>query len=398
MKNQSLWDRREGVLRDIEEVLFPRVEVGRNELEKMQDALKKMFNPGLDIRGVAAFGSFHEAYMRFTGDERGTGGFYPQNCSAGLRSCQDFTSSSFTYALQNALSMYLSKEYKRFPYHEEVLISDKRKATDFRTVHSVQVGYFDELPDVEPEAGNYQSISQYGDQEAQYDIGQKGTVIFVTRKHILEDLIGLVQAMVSRMARVARKTHAQYVWNFFINNSNCPDGTAWFTGGHGNLGSSALDYASLVTAITALANMTEPTPSSTKIGLDLASFTWHLVVPIDLWDLAVKRNQSESYYTINDLTEKIPNPIHRLFGDHNERVIVVPFFTDANDWGVLRDVADVPLVEMSYLNGKEDPEFVYEQGPVEEHVFRGDKWGFKIRHEYGGVLADYRGGYKAVVV
>jgi len=309
----------------------------------------------------------------------------------------DFSSSSFTYALQNALSMYLSKEYKRFPYHEEILISDRKKAKDFRTIHSVQIGYFDELPDVDPEAADYGSIAPYGDTEAQYAIGQKGTVIFVTRKHIVNDQIGVVQGMVSRMARVARKTHAKYVWNFFINNSNCPDGTAWFTGAHGNLGSSALDYASLVTALTALANMTEPTPSGTKLGLDLASFNWHLVVPIALWDLAVKKNQARSYYSSNDLTNKVPNPCHRLFGDHNERIIVSPFMTDANDWGVLRDVEDVPMVEMSYLNGQEDPEFIYEQGPIEEHVYKGDKWGYKVRHEYGGTLGDYRGGYKQIV-
>jgi len=393
-KEQSLWDR-DKVLKDIERTLFYHnsgVKPGRNELEKMQVAMIKLFNPEFDTRGVAAFRNFNEAYVTLTGDEQMTGDFCPQNCLDGLRACMDFSSSSFTYALQNALSMYLSKEYKRFPYHEEVLISDKRKAKDFHTVHSVQIGYFDELPDVDPEAADYESIAPYGDTESQYDIGQKGTVIFVTRKHIINDLIGVVQGMVSRMARVARKTLAKHVWNFFINNSNCPDGTAWFTEAHGNLGSDALDFTPLVTAITALANMAEPTPSSDKLGLDLATFNWHLVVPIDLWDTATKKNQAR----VTD-SNNTPNPVHHLFGEKNERIIVCPFFTNANDWGVLRDVEDVPMVEMSYLNGQEDPEFIYEQGEIEKHVYKGDKWGYKVRHEYGGALADYRGGYKSIV-
>jgi len=399
-----LWDadeNRRKLMNDIERTLFYRgsgIEVGRSPLDKMQDAMNKLFNPDYDTRGVARFQDFHEAYTSFTGDQSIIkGSFLPQNVSEGLRSCQDFTSSSFTYALQNALSMYLSKEYKRFPYREEALISDRRPTKDFRNVHSIQIGYFDELPDVDPESGDYVSIAPYGDTESEYAIGQKGTVIFVTRYHIINDSVGLVQGMVSRMARVARKTHAKYVWNFWINNATCPDGTAWFTSGHGNLGSDAFDFSPLVTAITALANMTEPTPSAEKLGLDLATFKWHLVIPIDLWDLAVKKNQARSYYTSNDLTTKTPNACYRLFGDHNERIIACPFMTDTNDWGVVRDVEDVPMIEMSYLNGREEPEFIYEQGATEDHVFKGDKWGYKVRHEYGGDLADYRGGYKAIV-
>jgi hypothetical protein len=206
--------------------------------------------------------------------------------------------------------------------------------------------------------------------------------------------------MVQRMARSARVAHAKYVWNFYINNATCPDGTAWFTEGHGNLGNSALDISPLVTAITALANMTEPDPSNEKIGLDLATFNWSLVAPIALWDLAVKKNQQDSYFSGNDLTTKVPNPCQKLFGDRNERIITCPFLTDANDWGVIRDREDVPIVEMSYLNGSEDPEFVVESGPssINNQTFRADKIGYKVRHEYGGTLAGYSGGYKAIVV
>jgi len=304
----------------------------------------------------------------------------------------DFSSTSFAFGLQNALSMYLSKEYKRFPYHEEILISDRKEAKDFRTVHSVQLGYFDELPSVDPAAADYDSIAPYGDTETQYDIGQKGTVIFVTRKHIQNDSIGLIKAMVSRMARVARKTHAQYVWDFFINNSNCPDGTAWFSLAHQNLGSDALDFTAVVTAISALAGMTEPTPSGTKLGLDLATFNWNLVVPIDLWDTATKLNQAR----VTDVNNT-PNPLHHLFGERNERIITCPFLTDPNDWGLVRDPQDIPIIEMSYLNGQQDPEFIYEEHPTDQHVFKGDKWGYKVRHEYGGALADWRSAYQAQV-
>jgi hypothetical protein len=309
----------------------------------------------------------------------------------------DFHSGSFTYALQNAVNVYLSKAYNEFPYREDIFISDRKSAPDFKLLHSIQLGYLGDLQDSDPETEDWGSLAQYTDSEQQYRIGQKGAILWVTRKHIINDRIDLVQAMINRMARSARKTHARAVWSFYLNNSDGPDGTAWFTSGHGNLGSSALDYSTLIAAITALAGMTEPAPSSEKLSLDLESFDWHLVVPVDLWDLAVRKNQGASYYTSNDLTTKTPNAAYKLFGDRNERVVVAPFAADANDWGVVRNPKDVGMVEMSYLQGREEPEFVLHQGGTDEMVFKQDRIGYKIRHEYGGTLVDYRGAYKSVV-
>jgi len=388
------------LLNDIERTLFYHHHgtVGENELEKARDALIKCFIPEYDTRGIRGFEGLREAYVYLTGDSeiRGRVGFNPSKVTSGVRSCADFDSSTFSFALENALNMYLSKNYSSYPYHEEILISEKKGIEDFKKIHSIQLEYPKDLPDVDPETGDYQSLDDYVDSESQYDIGQKGGITWVTRKHIINDSIGLIKAMIDRRARSARRTHARFVWDFFINNLNCPDGTAWFTGGHGNLGSLALDFSPLVTAIKALANMTEP-GSGEKIGMDLATFKWFLVVPIGMWDQAVGINQTECYYTSNDLTARTQNPCYRLFGDHNERIVTCPFLTEANDWGIIRDVGDVPIVEMSYLNWREEPEFLISSGNLDEMNFHGDDYGYKIRHEYGGALVDYRGGYKAIV-
>ena len=390
----------ESLLNDIERTLFYRhhATVGRDELEKATDALVKCLVPEHNTGGLRGFEGLREAYVYLTGDEeiKGKVGFNPSKVSSGLRACADFNSSTFSFALQNALSMYLSKIYNSFPYHEEILISEKKRVTDFRKVHSIQLAYPQDLPEVDPEAGDYSSLDDYVDTETQYDIGQKGGITWVTRRHIINDSIGLIKAMIERRARSARRTHARFVWSFFVNNLNCPDGTAWFTEAHGNLGTDALDFDPLAAAIDALANMTEPGSGET-IGLDLATFNWSLVVPIGRWKLAVRKNQGENYYTSNDLTTKTENPNCRLFGDHNERIVTCPFLADANDWGVIRDKEDVPIVEMSYLNGHEEPEFIIADAPVAERNFRGDDYGYKVRHEFGGTIADFRGGHKSIV-
>ncbi len=393
------------LLEDIERTLFYQrhgstgLSIGKDELQKGRDALVKTFIPEYPSGGFSGFKGLREAYIYFTGDNELRGkaaGFSPSKVSSGLRGCADFNSNTFSFALQNALNMYLSKAYAAFPYHEEIFISEIKTVTDFRKITSLQLAYPGDLPDVDPEAGDYQSLGEYIDTESQYDLEHKGGITWVTRKHLINDSVGLVQAMINRRARSARRTHAKFVWSFFINNSNCPDGTAWFTAPHGNLGSDALNFDPLAAAITALADMEEP-GSGEKLGMDLASFNWNLVIPIALWKLAISKNQARHYYDSNDLTDKIENPNCRLFGDHNERIIVCPFITDSNDWGVVRDKNDVPIIEMSYLNGHQEPEFITADASLAERNFRSDDYGYKIRHEYGGTLAGSQGGYKSVV-
>jgi hypothetical protein len=401
-KEQPLWSSPDigQIARDIERTLYygmRGITVGADELEKHRMAMCKLFVPEFDSHGIPAFESFRESYERLTGDTEITGFFYPQKVSKGLRACMDFHSGSFNYVLQNAINMHLSKSYRAFPYHEEIFVSERKEAKDFRAIHSIQAGYLEDLPTLDPEVEDYQNLTPYGDTESEYRIGQKGGILWVTRKFIVNDSVDFIKDMIARMARAARKAHARAVWSFYLNNSDCPDGTAWFTSGHENLGSNALEFTSLITAITALANMTEPEPSGEKLGLDLESFDWHLVVPVALWETAVKKNQASSYYTSNDLTTKTPNAAYRLFGAANERVIVCPFESDTNDWGVVRNPGDVGMVEMSYLQGREEPEFILHQGGTDEMVFKQDRMGYKIRHEYGGTLVDYRGAYKSVV-
>jgi hypothetical protein len=59
------------------------------------------------------------------------------------------------------------------------------------------------------------------------------------------------------------------------------------------------------------------------------------------------------------------------------------------------EVAD--MIEMGYLNGREEPELFVADTPQSEQVFVADKIRHKIRHEYAGAAIDYRTGYGAIV-
>jgi hypothetical protein len=345
-----------------------------------------------DFEKVPAFSSLREMYTFFTGDPEVTGRFNRKGLAPELRSSMDVTSATFTYVLGNTLSRRLVALYREMKYNEELLISVKKPVKDFRQQEAVLVGGFPDLATVDPEAADYLEIAGVTDEESTYSIGQKGNILTITRKTIINDDISIIMRLIAGLSRAARRTHAKYVWNFYVNNSNCSDATAWFTAGHSNLGATALSYATALIAYKALASTTEK-DSGERLGLlDDPSVKPNLIGPIDIMETINKIATETFYYSANDLTTKLPNP---LAGKIN--AVVCSLFTDVNDWGLLLPPTVADMVEMGYLNGREDPELFVADMPQSEQVFVADKIRHKIRHEYAGAVIDFRTGYKAVV-
>jgi hypothetical protein len=344
-----------------------------------------------DFDSVPAFESLREMYQFFTGDSKVDGIFNRKNLPADLRARMDITSATFTFILGNTMGRRLVSQYREWDYGEQWLISVRKPVNDFRLQEAVLVGGFADLATVDPEVADYQEIAAVTDEESTYTVLQKGNILSISRKTIINDEINVITRLVQNLARSARRTHAKYVWNFFVNNSNCTDGTAWFTAGHGNLGAVALDIPHALIAYIALGKMTEK-DSAERLGLMAPDIKPTIVCPVDCVQLATSVAQDEVYYTANDLTTKTHNPLL-----NKVNVVVCPLLTDTNDWGMLMPPDVVDIVEMGYLNGRQDPEMFLADMPQSEQVFVADKIRYKIRHEYAGAVIDYRSGYKNVV-
>lgn len=345
-----------------------------------------------DFDKAPSFEGLRDMYVFLTGDNEITGRFNRKNLPADLRSSMDITSATFSYVLGNTLGRRLVKDYLATNFREDLLISTRKPVKDFRQQEAVLVGYFGDLATVDPETADYDEIAAVTDEESTYTVGQKGNILTITRKTIINDDLSLIMRLISRLGRAARRTFAQYVWNFFINNSNCSDGTAWFTGGHGNLTTSALAFATAITGYKALAKMTEK-DSGKRIGfLDDPNVKPILVYPIDLMETGEQIVNDDFYYTANDLTTKTRNPLKGKIAGAQASLL-----TDVTDWGLLLPPTEVDMVEIGFLNGRQEPEMFVADMPQSEQVFVADKIRHKIRHEYAGAVVDYRSGYKGVV-
>lgn len=344
-----------------------------------------------DFDDVPRIGGLREFYVLVSGDHEISGEFNRRALPADLRVCQEITSGTFAYLLGNTLNRRLIKDYNELNGREELLISERKPVKDFRLQEAVMMGYPPDLPDIDPEADDYQDGPDITDEEATYRVTTRGRLLTVTRTTIINDDMGAVRRRVAREGRAARRTHAKYVWGFFVNNSNCSDGTAWFTAGHGNLGASALSHTTALVAYKALGVMTEK-DSGERLALLDGLVKPNLVFPIDLMETGEKIANEDFYYTSNDLTTKVPNPLRGKV-----TAVMVPLLTDANDWGLLLPPSIIDMIEMGYLNGRTEPEMFVADAPDAEHVLRRDRVVYKIRFEFSGTPVDFRSGYKGAV-
>uniref|UniRef100_A0A6M3IS61 Capsid protein n=2 Tax=viral metagenome TaxID=1070528 RepID=A0A6M3IS61_9ZZZZ len=341
---------------------------------------------------IPRFRGLLEMYVALTGDPEVTGFFNRKALSADLRAMQDITSSTFTYALGNTLARRLILAYRRPDYGQDILISTRKPVKDFRQQEAVKIGGFNKLETVNTDTGDYNEIAAITDEESTYTVTERGNILTFSRRFILNDDINLMMRMVDQLGIAAIWTLADFVWSFFVDNATCADGTAWFTSGHGNLGSTALSISTANTAYIALAKMTEK-DSARRLGLlDDLNVKPYLVHPPDLRSAAAAIANDEIYYTSNDLTTRTANPLYNKVVPQQCSLMV-----DTTDWGLILPGNLVDHLEIGFLQGREEPEMVVADSPQSEQTFIGRRIRYRISHDYSGAVVDYAGAYKAIV-
>jgi hypothetical protein len=330
---------------------------------------------------VPPFNSLPQAYEAFGGDDSRFGSFQKG------RVTEEINSGTFPLALGNTLGRLLASDYGMPDYGEELIIGS-RKRSDLRQQRAAIVGYFGDLSDVDPEMADYLDPAPPGEVGAPYAVGQKGNILTLTRRAFLNDDIGLFRRLVGRMGRAARRTHARYCWAPFINNVLLYDGVAFFDGAHANLGAAVLGLSNVQAAIAAIRSQTELN-SGERIPF---AGPFHLWVPLQL-EFAADQVAVQCAPLVERVRPSYPSaPVGKVVPHVNA------LFTDTNDWVLTVPPTDCELLEMAYVNGNEEPEVVFAgQTPSEGVMFRSEKLQYKIRHEYGGVIVDYRGAYKSQV-
>lgn len=384
------------------------IEITADQVDKHQAAMDGMFglirgdSPRQDTIDVmwhqtpAHFSSLREAHRAITGREvrpenilAEAMSYLPSDVDGHLR--ESINTSTFAQILGDSIRRRMIAEYSQDDLQSfNQLVSEVSNLADFRTNRRVRMGGYGDLPTV-LEGGTYQPLASPGDEEATYVPSKKGGTEDLTFEMVLNDDMMQVRQIPTKLGQAAVRTLRHAIFNDVLrDNPTIYDSVALFDlSGHANLGSTALSAAGM-TATRALMRAQMPYGIANQ-PLGAANIPRRIFVPADLEEIAFKIANSMPYVLATNENATTPN-LHRGL-----QYTVVDEWTDGTDWVAAANPANVPIIELGYLNGRQEPELFVQDAQTVGSVFTADKITFKIRHIWGYLVLDYRGLFKHVV-
>ncbi len=321
--------------------------------------------------------SIKECYIEMTGDRLVTGRV--RDCDRS-RLAESLGSDTLDQVLGDSITRRMLAEYRSaVDFDGWRQLVNVVPVSDFRVQHRTRWGGYGDLPKV-AEGADYLPLTSPTDEEATYKAEKRGGTEELTLEMIKNDDVGAVRRIPTKLSRAAKRTLAKFVFDFLRANPAIYDGKALFHADHGNLFTAALDKTSLGAHRLAMLKQSELS-SNDRIGITPT----RLVVPVELQEAAV------------DLFRLATNNEKTFIQSLVMNIIPVWYWTDANDWCTAADPADIPGIELGFLDGREEPELFVQDSPTVGSMFAADKLTYKIRHIYGGAVTDYRAFTKAVV-
>jgi len=353
-----------------------RIEAGETRAEKISAMFDAFFDTSHTDHRHAR--SFRACYVEATGDVNVTGQL--QDCDP-VRLSEALNSASFAEVLGNAMTRRMIADYRAKSNYDvwRLLTGDPVPISDFRTQERTRFGGYGDLPAV-GESDPYMPLTSPSDEKAEYAVSKRGGTEELTLEMITNDDVGAVRRIPTKMSRAAKRTLAKFVLDFLRTNPTIYDGKALFHADHGNLGAAVLASAPLAAGRLAMLKQAEM-DSNDPLGIG----------PKYLW--VSPDNEETAVDLFRRTTENDKNFQQSLALE----VVPVWYWSDVNDWCLSADVMDIPVVELGFLNGSEEPQLFIQDNPSVGSMFTHDKVTYKIRHIYGGNVLDYRGLYKGVV-
>jgi phage major head subunit gpT-like protein len=275
----------------------------------------------------------------------------------------------------------LLKDYQAWPseWQKFVTIAPIR---DFKQQSRVRFGAFGSLPVVAEDAP-YTAVT-IADSAATYVPQKRGELVTVSREVILNDDLQAIKQIPVKLAVAAAYTLAEFVYGFLSSSSPIYDGNTLFTSGgpHNNLGAAALSTTAMQTGVTAMREQTNY--AGKRIGLR----PHFLIIPPELeWQAMVITRSANIPGSPN-------NDINPMLG--YVMPIVAPQLVNATQWFLAADPREVDTIEIGFVGGQVNPALFIQDQPLFGLNFTQDVITYKIRHEYGGCVVDYRGLYRGI--
>lgn len=360
-----------------------RAQVVTSTLDRINEALDSFFDP------TKPAVSFRNLYAEITGDVKITG-----LVKEATRLTEALNTASWPQILGDSITRRMLREYAAQPQAQwRGTIAEVVPVSDFRTQRRMRFGGYGNLPLV-GQGAPYAALASPTDEEATYAPAKRGGTESITLEMITNDDVGSIRRIPARLAKAAFQTLYEFVFDFMRTNAVIYDGAALAVAGHGN----NLSVAALTAALLSTARLTMKQQLDLNSGKRLGINARFLFVPTDLEELAFHLTSSDKVLPGN---AAIPTTAEPTAPNYLKKLGITPvtvdYWTDTNDCWVTGSVADQPMIEIGFLNGREEPELFVQDTPNVGSLFSNDQITYKIRHIYGGGVMDFRPFYGFIV-
>lgn len=356
--------------------------------EQFEEAFLAMIEGRQPRNGIRPLSGIREAYILLSGDYEMTGLFHAERVQFA-----NANSTTMAGLVANALNKVVINQFQQYPRFWEPVVT-VQDFTSLQTVRWITLGGIGELPDVN-EGAAYTEMT-WDDNTETSSWAKKGGYLGITLEAIDRDDTRRIQQAPRALAQAAWLTLGKAFAKIFTDNNALADGVALFHANHNNLGSSALSFTAWDATRQAMRAQTE-----LNSGEPLGALTApkYLLVPNELEQTALQilfsagepgtaDNDENPFAEGNNRTERLRSA--------RERVIVVDFWTDPNDWVAMADPKLYPSIGLGYRFGR-TPEIFSVADPNSGLMFTNDVMPIKVRWFFAIGPVDYRGMYKHVV-
>jgi len=290
------------------------------------------------------------------------------------------STSDFPYLMSNLAGKRLQKAYQEAPATWRPWVNVV-PASDFKDIYGISLS---EAPDLEliKEDGEYK-VANFKENQESYHIGTYGKIVYLTRQMIINDDLRAFMRIPQLFGAAARRREADIVYSLLTSNPKMGDGKSLFHA----------DHANVETDSTMIAHVNSDNLSSARAkmrkqkgpnGATLDIQPRFLLVPVEQETEAEILLRSIALPQA-DMSSGVYNPwANRLTPIAEPRLSEQSIHT----WYLVADPNQIDTIEVAYLDGNEQPY-------VDEHeLFERDAIGFKIRHDFGAGVMDYRGFFR----
>ena len=254
--------------------------------------------------------------------------------------------------------------------------------SDFRAHNRYMLGSIGDLTDVS-EGGEFQNASIPDGRKQSVTIGTKGQILTLTRQAIINDDLGAFVGLAEARGRAAARTVENAVYTAMGLNSGygptLSDGKTIIHSDHGNIASTG-GAPSVATVESGILTMAAQKDISGNDYLDLRPSILLVPIGLDMTARVLNTSANDPAATGSSKNFLTPNPYQGYFADivSSQRLV-------ATKWYMLASPSVAPVLEVSFLNGVQEPVMEMETG------FTVDGVSWKTRLDFGVSGVGYEG-------